>query len=107
MYERRRPFILDGSMDRTWSEIKRELAAAEYGKFIIDMELSRAFLENLYGKTNRPNSIKQLDHYLPQHETFMQTYAQDVDVQITDETFTRRTEVAAAALSGFLDDKVA
>lgn len=105
MYARRRPFILDGSMDRSWSDIRRELIVAEYTKFLIDIELSRPFLEELYSTTARPNSIGQLDHYLPQHEAFMHDYGAEVDLRITDETFARRTEIAAEALRAFLGDK--
>ena len=97
-----KPFILDGSVDRSWGETKPKLEAAGYEWFIIDMELSRQFFTQLFGATRRPKSIEQLDAYLPQHDAFMERYGDEVNLRIDDDGFGRRLELAATALEEFL-----
>jgi hypothetical protein len=102
---RHRSFILDGSVDRTWQDLKKRLETAGYAWFIVDMELSADFLTNLYQKTGRDWAVEELPRYMNQHQIFMAEHAGDVGVQITDETFVQRTSTAEAALRAFIDDK--
>ncbi|MGD0284582.1 MAG: hypothetical protein ABSB12_03250, partial [Candidatus Saccharimonadales bacterium] len=94
-------FIQDGSVDRRWQEIKVQLTAAGYAYCLIDMELSRDFMLNLYIKTDRKWAIEELDAYLAQHTTFMRKYSGDVTVKITDKLFKERDSVAEAAVRKF------
>ncbi|HET7320091.1 MAG TPA: hypothetical protein VFI84_00720 [Candidatus Saccharimonadales bacterium] len=98
-----RPIIRDGSVDRTWPDVKSELLAAGYDWFMIDMELSQEFIEKLYKDTGRPVAVQQLPMYLAQHNSFMADYEQDVDVFITDDNFHNRRAVAVAGLQRYLD----
>lgn len=97
------PFILDASVDREWTTYKQELTGANYDWFMIDMELSTAFIEDLFLKTDREWAIEQLPYYMAHHETFMAQYGQDVDLQITDETWHKRLQIAAGGLQRFLE----
>lgn len=103
--EQRRSFIMDGSVDRTWGSFKKTLEEAGYRWFVIDMELSVDFLKDLFAQTNRPKAIEELPRYVKDHEAFMAEFASDVGLQITDETFLRRKELAEEALHAFLGDK--
>jgi hypothetical protein len=97
-------FIRDGSVDRHWDDIKKQLKSANYKWCLIDMELSRDFLLTLYHETGRLQAIKELDGYLKQHESFMEAYESDVYIKITDATFKDRNKVAKEALSKFLEE---
>jgi len=101
----KRAFIMDGSVDRTWENFKQQLESVGYRWFIIDMELSAAFIENLYLKTGRAWAMDALPTYLGQHETFLAEFGKDIGVRITDNTFKTRKEVAEAAVRTFLGDK--
>lgn len=95
-------FILDGSIDRSWPRTKKELLASGFGWFMVDMELSREFFMELFTATKRPKAIEQLDMYLEQHEAFMKHYRTDINLEINDEAFPRRLELAAEGLATFL-----
>jgi predicted kinase len=100
-----KPFILDGSMDRRWAEAKDELREFGYDWFLINMELSRGFLLNLYNCTGRHKAAKELDAYLKQHEDFMARFGGEISVQVTDDTFSKRCEIAAEALKKWLYER--
>jgi shikimate kinase len=100
---RKQSFIRDGSVDRHWQEIKEQLDSAGYNYCLIDMELSRDFMTNLYSKTNRPKSIEELDAYLVQHTDFMKKYSKDVTLEITDKLFKDRTSLSETAVRKFIE----
>jgi hypothetical protein len=102
MLKRKQSFIRDGSVDRHWPEIKQQLNAAGYRWCLIDMELSRDFMINLYGKTDRMWAIEELDAYLAQHNNFMGKYSSDITAIINDQLFKERNSVAEAAVRKFL-----
>ncbi len=103
----RAPFIRDGSVDRQWIPVKAELQAAGFGWFLIDMELSRSFMRELYLATGRPGAARELDSYVTQHETFMARHSADISIRIGDEDFPRRRELAEVAVREFLTQPVA
>jgi predicted kinase len=102
--ELKKNFILDGSVDRRWQEVKNQLNAAGYNWCLIDMELSRDFMINLYTKTNRPRAIEELDAYLVQHANFMKKYSSDVKLKITDQLFKDRNSIAEKTVRKFIDN---
>lgn len=99
----KRPVILDGSVDRRWAETKQQLQTAGYDRFLINMELSKKFITELFSHTARPKSIKQLPAYLQQHRDFVKQFKDDISLQITDETFPDRLQIAADGLQKFID----
>jgi hypothetical protein len=70
---------------------------------MISIELSRSFLEHLFSATGRESSIPWPDHYFEHHRLFLEQYQGDVDLEITDESFSSRREVAAQGLGRFLN----
>lgn len=97
-----RSFILDSSVDRKWQEIKHQVQEAGYAYFLINMELSREFMENLYSKTSRLKALEQLPNYMKQHQDFMKQFSQDISVTITDTIFNQRLNVSQKSLQEFL-----
>lgn len=95
--------ILDGSMDRKWPEVKDELHRYGYDWFMINMELSREFLVNLYTGTGRESFIPQLDGYMRDHAKFLDQYNTDIDLSITDHNFNARLKIAASGLQTYID----
>lgn len=100
---KRRPMILDFGMDRSWEYVKSELQKAGYDWFLIDMDLSRPFLVNLFTATKRAGFAQtKLDNYLKQHDEFVAKFHNDISVKITDGKFPNRNKVAAEALDNWL-----
>jgi predicted kinase len=99
------PVILDGSVDRTWTEVKATLQEHNYDWFMVDMELTRVFLEDLYRGTGREGYITQLDMYQADHQRFIDEYAEDITLEINDTTFLDRRRVAIDGLQHFLDTR--
>ena len=96
-----RPLIIDGSVDRRWPERKNQLIKHGYDWFMINMELSRGFLEHLFSATGRANFIPQLDKYFADHQAFFKKYGGEVAVEINDFNFSNRTIVATKALEKY------
>jgi len=101
-----RTVILDSSMDRKWAEVRAELEAYGYDWFMINMELSKNFLVDLYNGTGRESFIPQLDGYLRDHRKFLDSYEQDIDLEINDQNFLGRLAIAATGLSNYIDSAV-
>lgn len=97
------PMLLDGSIDRRWPQTKKQLKKFGYVWFVIDMELSPAFLKKFFVATGRPKFLDQLPKYLDDHQRFMRDYAADVSLQITDELFFNRLQIAADGLIKFVN----
>jgi predicted kinase len=100
------PVILDGSVDRTWQDVRDQLQEHNYDWFMVDMELSRKFLEELYTGTGREAYIGQLDAYIADHQRFLAQHSEDISLEITDATFLDRRKVAIDGLGRFLDTRV-
>lgn len=99
-----KPIILDGSVDRRWTEYKAQLQAAGYQWFMIDMELSRPFMNNLFIKTGRGDLIMDyLDRYFDDHQKFIAQYSADINLRIGDHGFKDRLKLTSEALQKFID----
>jgi predicted kinase len=99
------PVILDSSVDRTWAEVRGQLEEHEYDWFMVDMEFTRKFLEDLYRGTGREAYIDQLNAYCADHQDFLDLYSADISLEITDETFLDRRRVAVEGLARFLQQR--
>jgi hypothetical protein len=97
-----RSIIFDGSVDRTWTGRRKRLEDHGYQRYMISIELSRGFLEDLFSATGRASSIPQLNGYFEQHRVFLEEYRDDVNLEITDVNFRDRLNVAANGLREFL-----
>lgn len=102
----KRPIVLDGSVDRRWEERKSQLKKHGYDWFLINMELSRQFLEWLFSATGRSSSIPQLDRYIKDHQEFLEKYDSEINLEITDNTFKDRLILSEQALKGFITSNI-
>lgn len=98
------PMLLDGSIDRRWEQTKSQLKKAGYAWFVIDMELSPAFLKKFFIATGRPKFLDKLPRYIEDHQKFMEKYSGEVSLQITDELFLKRLELSAKGLQEFINN---
>jgi|GEM_PF-369619 len=98
----RKPLIIDGSVDRRWPARKEQLLKNGYDWFLISLELSKPFLENLFKSTGREFFIPQLDGYLSQHESFINKYGDEVNLFIRDQDFSNRLKLAASGLQNYV-----
>jgi len=99
------PIVLDGSVDRTWETVKNDLMVNNYDWFMVDMELTRQFMEDLYRGTGREAFIDQLDSYFEDHRIFIEHHQADISVEITDDLFLDRRKVAIDGLHRFLEQR--
>ncbi len=99
------PMLLDGSVDRRWPETRRQLEGFGYDWMLIDMELSKGFLERFFVATGRTKFLEQLPKYLDDHRKFLEKYQDDITLKITDRAFKDRLRVAATALEEFLANR--
>jgi predicted kinase len=101
----KRPVILDGSVDRRWEERKAQLDKHGYKHFLINMELSPQFIENLWIKTGRRELIdKYLYPYIADHQNFLEHWHKEINVEINDDNFKDRNQLSALALQNFIDN---
>lgn len=97
-----RPLVLDSSMDRKWPEVKEELHTYGYDHYMIAMEMSRGFIEGLYRETGRPEAVDELDHYMRQHNAFMDKYGHEAALTINDDSFADRLRLSVEGLQKWL-----
>lgn len=98
-------FIYDASVDRHWSEIKQHLSSNGYSHFIISMDLSRELLEKLYQTKGYHSHLQEIDKVIADHDNFLESFADNVDLHITDDTFAERLELALQAAKSWLGSK--
>jgi hypothetical protein len=108
-YERRqrilsgeKSVIFDNSVDRCWAEQKKDLIDAGYTWYMINMELSQAYLIELFSSTGRIKFVDRINHYLKEHKEFTSQYGDDIDLNITDSTFRDRLLLSEAGLREFI-----
>ena len=111
-YERRRderlqviitsdkPFIYDASIDRLWGDRKKQLVNAGYDIFIISLDLSKNKLQKIYN--SKWQDRDDIDKYLNDHELFLQTYSNDVNLHITDAMFSERLNISLNAVKNWM-----
>jgi hypothetical protein len=100
----RHPMLLDGSVDRRWSQTKLQLQQNGYSWLIISMDLSEEFLKHFFVVTGRPKFLAKLPKYIADHDNFNRLYSGDVGLSINDEKFTQRIKLSATALQHFLSE---
>jgi hypothetical protein len=95
-------FIIDASVDRTWSKLKESLQENGYDYFIISLDLSKNLLERLYKAKGYTDSLKIIDELMQDHQKFLDEFGGDVGVHITDAEFEDRLEVAHKAVEKWM-----
>ncbi len=95
--ERKLSFICDASVDRRWSELKKYLLEYDYRWFIISIDLSKKFLTKIYKAKKYFEPLELIDHYLGQHEDFLDEFESDVSLHIDDTRFEDRLAISLKA----------
>lgn len=95
-------FIYDASIDRRWSDLKKELEARGYRWFIISLDLSFEFVEKLHRTKQYSESAEYLAKNFKEHGTFLEQFGDDIGLSIADETFPERLKLADEALKVWL-----
>lgn len=98
-------FIDDSSADRSWKQNPGDqyfqLTEAGYRYFIISMDLSKEFICSLHG-ANKSVLSHVADKYFDDHQKFLDAYASDVGIHITDQVFPQRMQLCEDAITKFL-----
>lgn len=99
LIESGKSFIFDASVDRTWQEFSDILIKNEYQSFIISMDLSKALLSKLYQIKDYKQGARDIDHFLEDHQAFLDKYGKEVTLSISDQDFSKRLELALIKFS--------
>ncbi len=94
--------IYDASIDREWKNWEKKIAEVGYKTFIISLDLSKDFLIELYKIKGYHESAQRIDQFFSNHEEFLKNHGHFVNLQITDENFKNRLEIAYSAVSEWL-----
>lgn len=88
-------FIYDASVDRVWKD-KKALWQEELGYkvFIISLDLSKSFLENLYSAKKYNETLLRIDELIEDHDVFIDQNDCDVGLHISDRDFNDRLEMS-------------
>jgi predicted kinase len=95
-------FILDASIDRTWPEMKPKLEDAGYEFFIISFDLSDESTDKLVS-TYPVSWGKPPKEYRADHQNFLNDFANDVKLTITDENYSTRLDDALNSVKTWLE----
>ena len=87
-------FICDLSIDREWKSLKEMLINNNYQYFIISINLSKDLLSKLYKAKWYNESLEKIDTLLKDHESFLDTYKEDIWLNIYDTEFIDRLMIS-------------
>lgn len=100
LIESGRSFIYDASVDRYWGDRKQLLIDAGYKSFIISLDLSKDKLQKMH--KSKGYTLDDIDKYIDDHERFLQSYPNDVNLHISDSDFDDRLSMSLEAVNGWL-----
>ena len=104
MLQSGRSFIFDASIDRSWDVFHQYLVKYDYAWFVISLDLSKELLKKLYLAKGYSESLLVIDQYFADHEKFLSLHDSDINLHITDETFTNRLNLSEKAFTEWLND---
>lgn len=87
-------FIWDAGIDREWVNLKKNVESFGYQTFIISLNLSKELLTSLYNRKGYSESLARIDDLITGHNTFLENYANEVNLHINDESFANRLELS-------------
>lgn len=98
-------FIDDCSIDRTWFT-RDEWFDSRRTPLIISFDLSREFILRSYEAkhyTDTPAMAKHLGRWVEDHNNFLSTFTEQVDVRITEKNFKDRIQICENAARTFIE----
>jgi hypothetical protein len=101
LIDSRKSFIYDASIDRDWERLKEWLERGPYDTFVISLDLTRSLLDTIYA-AKEYTQAGRLPLLMEQHQQFLHSYSQDVNLQVTDKEFPNRLEFALQAVHDWL-----
>jgi hypothetical protein len=97
------PFIYDASMDRSWKGKKEVIIQTQYEPYIISLDFSKELLLQLYQQTKYYEAMPLLDTFMKDHNNFLDQYANDINLHITDKDFKDRLNIAYSNVKKYLE----
>jgi hypothetical protein len=97
------PFIYDASIDRVWQDKKEYIIQAQYEPYIISLDLSKELLTKLYQAKKYNDSLLLIDTFIQDHNDFLEQYADDINLHITDKDFINRINIAYTHVKEYIE----
>ena len=94
-------YILDSSVDRKWEEVKKEHEDRGYSFLLISFDMSRKWVARVYENFHNEHQFNE-DGYFEEHAMFLDEHGVDIDLSITDKTFSDRIKLSEQAMRDFL-----
>jgi adenylate kinase family enzyme len=94
-------FIDDCSIDRTWVT-KDEWYDPKRVPFIISFDLSYEFIEKRYA-THKTHQLHQLQRWVDDHDKFLESYGDQVNVRITEHNYADRIAICEDEVRKFIN----
>ena len=95
-------FIVDASVDREWAKFKQALSDNGYGCFIVSIDISREFLDQLTSVRGDSDSEDQVANWFRDHQNFIKEYKADIGISIDDHNYVHRLEIVQEAIRQWL-----
>jgi len=107
LLESGKDFVLDASVDRTWTEKKKLLEQHGYEWLIISLDLSQEKLEHLYVETRYDAGLgegwtAQLKSWIEDHAKFLEKHGAEVGLHIDDDNFRDRLRLSLEKVEEFV-----
>ena len=102
LLEKEFSFIIDLSIDREWKKSKDKLTKNGFDYFIISLDLSKDFLENLYKLKNYSESLKVIEQFVNDHNLFLEESGNEIGLHIDDKNFKDRLDLSFQAVNNWL-----
>ena len=99
------PFLYGGA-EFLADSLCSKLSEYGYDWFIINMDLSKEKLVELYTRKNYNDSLPRLDQMIAEHNKFLQEYGEDINISIKDNDFRDRLKLSYSAVSDFIGQRI-
>lgn len=94
MFARKKSFIYDGSVDRRWEEVKKQVEDAGFGWLLIDFDVSLQRIMKNKQMFDRIELDELFNKWVADHQKFHQTFDADAQLHISDDNYAQRYELA-------------
>lgn len=98
-------FILDASVDRTWSKYSPQLDTYHYQVFLISLNWSTDKTVQLYKDKNYVDGITLFEKYHHDHQTFLDSFSSVINLHLTDADFPNRLTICLNACQHWLKER--
>lgn len=88
-------FVYDGSADRRWADMKRQVEEAGYDWLLVSFDLSPELINKHRKMFDRVENDAMYEKWSADHQKFLDDFSNDVQLHITDDNYADRYKLAS------------